>query len=110
MLVVVVLFCELEIEAYSINECLVKFIIMLPSIHHHLVCTHSLLIAHAIGAPKVAASFELERVNPEGPEVIQETEVQPAGPEEPKEEVECPSHEPALFVKGMPRSILSLPL
>jgi len=33
---------------------------------------------HAIGAPEIAASFELERVNPEGPEVTQETEVQPA--------------------------------
>ena len=49
-------------------------------------------------------------MNPEGPEVAQETEVQPAGPEEPEKEVECPSHEPALFVKGKPRSILSLPL
>jgi len=61
---------------------------------------------HAIGAPETAVSFELERVNPEGPEVNQETEVQPAGQEEPKEEVECPSHEPALFMKGKPRSIL----
>jgi hypothetical protein len=65
---------------------------------------------HAIGAPEIATSFELERVNPEGPKVAQETEVQPAGPEEPEEEVECSSHEPASFVKGKPRSILSLPL
>ena len=64
---------------------------------------------HPIGAPKAATSFEHERVNPEGPEVAQETEVQPAGPEEPKEEAECPSHKPASFVKGKPRSILSLP-
>ena len=82
---------------------------MLPSIHYHLVCTHSLLIVHAIGAPEVATSFELERVNPKGPEVTQETEVQLAGQEEPEEEVHCPSHEPASFVKGKPRSILSLP-
>jgi len=65
---------------------------------------------HAIGAPETATSFELDRVNPEGPEVTQETEVQPAGSEEPKEEVECPSHELASFMKGKPRSILSLPL
>ena len=65
---------------------------------------------HAIVAPKAATLFELERVNPEGPEVSQEMEPQPPGPEEPKEEVECPSHEPASFVKGKPRSILSLPL
>jgi len=30
---------------------------------------------HAIGVPEIAASFELERVNPEGPEVTQEREV-----------------------------------
>jgi len=65
---------------------------------------------HAIGASEVAAMFELERVNPEGQEVTQVTEVQPVGQEEPEEEVECPSHEPASFVKGKPRSILSLPL
>jgi len=65
---------------------------------------------HAIGAPETATLFEIERVNPEGSEVTQEMEVHPAGPEEPEEEVECPSHEPASFVKGKPRSILSLPL
>ena len=69
-----------------------KFLIMLPNIHHHLVCTPSLLVMHAIGAPEVAASFELKRVNHEGPKITQETEVQPAGQEEPKKEVECPSH------------------
>ena len=83
---------------------------MLPSIHHHLVCTHFSLIVHAIGASEAAASFELDRVNHEGPEITQEVEVQPAGQEEPEEEVECPNHEPASFVKGKPRSILSLPL
>jgi len=105
-----VLFCELVIEAYYVNECPVKIVIMLPSIHHHLVCTHSLLIKHAIGAPEVVASFELERVNHEGPEITQEAEVQLAGQEEAEEEVECPSHEPATFMKGKPQSILSLPL
>ena len=65
---------------------------------------------HTIGAPETATSFELERVIPEGPEVTQETEAQPTGPEEPEEEVECPSHEPTLFMKGKPQSILSLPL
>ena len=63
---------------------------------------------HAIGASDVAASFDLQ-VNPEGQEGSQEVEVQQVGLEEP-EEVECPSHEPASFVKGKPRSILSLPL
>jgi len=59
---------------------------------------------HAIGALEIAASFKLERVNPEGPEVTQEAEVQPAEPEEPEEEVKCPSHEPASFVNGSPEA------
>ena len=61
LLVEVILFCELIIEAYSVNKCPVKFIIMFPSIHPHLVCTYSLLIVHTIGALEVAESFELER-------------------------------------------------
>jgi len=66
-----------------------------------------LLFGHAIGASDATASYEL---NPEGQEGSQEVEVQQVGPEEPEEEVECPNHEPASFVKGKPRSILSLPL
>ena len=64
---------------------------------------------HAIGASDVAASFDLQ-VNPEGQEGNPEVEVQQVGLEEPEEEVECPSHEPASFMKGKPRSILSLPI
>ena len=83
---------------------------MLPSIHPHLVCTHVSLIVHAIGAPETTASFEHHQANPEGQEINPETEVQLAGQEEPEEEIECPNHESASFVKGKPRSILSLPL
>ena len=68
-----------------------------------------LFIEHAIGAPDVTASYEFQ-VNPEEQEGNPEVEVQQARLEEPEEEVECPNHEPALFVKGKPRSILSLPL
>ena len=68
-----------------------------------------LFFEHAIGASDRTASYELQ-VNPEGQEGNQEVEVQQAGLEEPKEEVECPNHEPASFVKGKPRSILSLHL
>ena len=64
---------------------------------------------HAIGAPDATATFELQ-VNSKGQEVNPEVEVQQAGLEEPEEEVECPNHEPTSFVKGKPRSILSLPL
>ena len=68
-----------------------------------------LLFKHAIGASDATASYELQ-VNPEGQEGSQEVEVQQAGLEEPEEEVECLNHEPASFVKGKPRSILSPPL
>ena len=63
-----------------------------------------LLTMHAIGAPDATASFELQ-VNPEGPEINPEVEVQQAGLEEPEEEID----EPASFVKGKPRNILSSP-
>jgi len=68
-----------------------------------------LFIEHAIGASDATASYELQ-VNHEVQEGNPEVEVQPVGLEEPEEEVECPNHEPALFIKGKPRSILSLPL
>ena len=68
-----------------------------------------LFIEQAIGASDATASYELQ-VNPEGQEGNLEVEVQQVGLEEPKEEVECPNHEPASFMKGKPRSILSLPL
>jgi len=69
-----------------------------------------LFTVHAISAPETTASFELNQANPEGPKINPEAEVQQAGHDEPEEEVECPNHEPASFVKGKPRSILSLPL
>jgi len=52
--------------------------------------------------------FELQ-VNPEGQEINPKVVVQQAEHEEPEEEIECSNHEPASFVKGKPRSILSLP-
>jgi len=64
---------------------------------------------HAIGAPEATTAFELQ-VNPEGQEGNPEVEAQQAGHEEPEEEVECLNHEPALFMKGKPRSMLILPL
>jgi len=65
---------------------------------------------HAIGAPESIVSLELHQANPDGQETNPEVEVQPAGQEEPEEEVKCHNHEPASFVKGKPRSILSVPL
>ena len=68
------------------------------------------LHVHAIGASETGATLEIEMVNPEGQENNSKSEARPAGPEDPKEEVECQSHDFALFVKDKPQSILSLPL
>ena len=67
-----------------------------------------LFLEHAIGASDATAAFDLQ-VNPEGQECNPEVEVHLVGLEEPEEEVECPNHEPASFVKGKPRSTLFHP-
>ena len=59
-----------------------------------------------VGMPR--SREQLKLVNPEGQEINPEVEVQQPGHEEPEEEIECPNHEPASFMKGKPRSILSL--
>ena len=65
-----------------------------------------LFIVHAIGAPKTTALFKLNQANPEGQEINPEAEVQQAEHEEPEEEVECPNHEPASFMKACLESLL----
>ena len=77
--------------------------------HSSFIMHIFLFFEHAIGASNATASYELQ-VNPEGQEGNPEVEVQQVGLEEPEEEVECPNHEPASFMKGKPRSILSIPL
>ena len=62
---------------------------------------------HAIGVQEGVTLVEFEGTCQELEEPAQE--VQPAEPEASEEVVlECPQHEPASFVKGKPRSILSL--
>ena len=91
---------------YSVNECPVRSLCYQASI---LLYAHPLIpraCNRCIGRGRLLRSASESR-RPVG---SQEVEVQQVGPEEPEEEVECPSHEPASFVKGKPRSILSLPL
>ena len=47
----------------------------------HTFLTHCV---HAIGAPEIAVSFELERVNPEGPEVTRRQRSNQQDPRSPK--------------------------
>jgi hypothetical protein len=62
---------------------------------------------HAIGVSEGVTLVEFEGTCQEVEELAQE--VQPAEPEASKEVMlECPSHEPSLFMKGKFRSILRL--
>jgi hypothetical protein len=62
---------------------------------------------HAIGVPEGVILVEFEGTCQEVEEPAQEAQL--AKPEASEEVMlECPSHEPSSFVKGKPRSILSL--
>ena len=53
--------------------------------------------------------MEFEQGLPEEQEQVQELEVQaPEGGVNKEELIECPDHQPSSFLKGKPRSILSL--
>ena len=64
---------------------------------------------HAIGATEEITLVELDVDPKEENQEVQHQEVLREG--EPKVDhlLECPDHQPATFVKGKPRSILSLP-
>ena len=76
----------------------------------HLLCMHDsyTMHMHAIGVPEGVTLLEFEQVLPEEQQQAQEQEVQ--APEEGANEevLECPDHQPSSFLKGKPRSILSL--
>ena len=76
----------------------------------HLLCIHDsyAMNMHAIGVPKGAPLLKFEQVLTEEQQQAQEQEVQ--APEEgaSEEVLECPDHQPSSFLKGKPRSILSL--
>ena len=64
---------------------------------------------HAIGVPKGVTLLEFEEPSEEQQQLTPEVlEVQPSGEVPDKVAVECPDYRPCNFVKGKPRSILSL--
>ena len=63
-----------------------------------------ILRIHAIGVPEGVILLEFEGANLE-----EEPEVQEADEAAAAELPECPDHQPSSFLKGKPRSILSLP-
>ena len=65
---------------------------------------------HAIGATEEITPVELD-VDPQVEhQEVQHQEVLGEGEPEVDHLPECPDHQPATFVKGKPRSIISLPI
>ena len=64
-----------------------------------------ILRIHAIGVPEGVTLLEFEGANQKEEPEVQEADEAAAAEELP----ECPDHRPSSFLKGKPRSILSLP-
>jgi len=65
---------------------------------------------HAIGATKKITLIELDVDQQEENQEVQHQEVPGEGEPEVDHLPECPGHQPAMFMKGKPRSIISLPI
>ena len=64
-----------------------------------------ILSIHAIGVPEGVTLLEFEGANQEEEPEVQEVDEAVVAKDLP----ECPDHQPSSFLKGKPRSILSLP-
>ena len=63
---------------------------------------------HAIGSPEGVTLLEFEPKHQEEQQAAQEQEVQEEGGVNMEDLHECPNHHPSSFLKGKPRSIISL--
>ena len=63
---------------------------------------------HAIGSPEGVTLLEFEPERQEEQQATQEQMVQAEGGVNLEYLLECPDHQPSSFLKGKPRSILSL--
>jgi len=63
---------------------------------------------HAIGATEEITVLEYEADPQEEHQEVQQQEAQGEGEPDSEQLPECPDHQPSTFVKGKPRSILSL--
>ena len=63
---------------------------------------------HAIGVPEGVTLLEFEEPSEQQQPTPEVQEVQPSGEVPDEVTIECPVHRPCNFVKGKPRSILSL--
>ena len=69
-----------------------------------------LMHIHAIGAAKEITLVELDVDPQEESQEVQHQEIPEEGEPEFDHLPECPDHQPVTFVKGKPRSIISLPI
>ena len=76
----------------------------------HLLCMHDSYVMHmhAIVVLEGVTLLEFKQGLPEEQQQAQEQEVQAPEGGANKEVLECPDHQPSSFLKGKPRSILSL--
>ena len=63
---------------------------------------------HAIGSSEEVTLLEFEPEHQEEQQAAQEQEVQVEGGVNVEDLPECPDHQPSSFLKGKPRSIISL--
>ena len=90
------------VHSYMAVHCIIIF---------HLLCMHDsyTMHMHAIGVSEGVTLLEFEQGLPEEQQQAQEQEVQALeGGANEEEVLECPDHQPSFFLKGKPRSILSL--
>jgi hypothetical protein len=64
---------------------------------------------HAIGVPEGVTLIEFEQELSEEPQVAQEQEILAGEGVNVEDLLKCPDHQPSFFLKGKPRSIISLP-
>ena len=101
-----------NLSCYNFNTLLLRTLMgmhFIISYHQcHYLCIHDILFhAHHIGSPEGVTLLEFEEEAEENQETPQTAA--PKGEEPDNEELpECPNHRPTSFLKGKPRSIISL--
>ena len=102
-----------KIDVNLVSSCL-SCVHLYMAVHFiitfHLLCMHDsyTMHIHAIGVPEGVTLLEFEPVLSEEHQQAQEQEVQTLEEGADEEVLECPDHQPSSFLKGKPRSILSL--
>ena len=94
----------------SCHSCVCLYMVVPFIITFHLLCIHDSYAVHmhAIGVLEGVTLLEFEQELPEEQEQVQQQEVQAEGGVNLEDLPECPDHQPSLFLKGKPQSIISL--